>query len=154
MCLALYIASDRQLPLIKQPEYASDCVASPNWLAEAQRFHTATLELSQEAVRLHFSHPHVLYAGSCEGCGCGFNYGREYPEVEDDAEHLRAARESVAELVLYIRESGVREIYTCWLEDETKPILRHRTVTPEALASPDFVFAERELLRIDDTEVL
>jgi hypothetical protein len=33
--------------------------------------------------------------------------------------------------------------------DETKPTARERTVTPETLASPAFVFEEQELLRID-----
>ncbi len=149
MCMALYIASDRPLPLTKQPEYPKDCTSSPTWPREAQRFHTATLQEKQEAVRFHFGYPHVLYAGSYEGCGCGFNYGREYPEAEDDAEHLTAARESVAELVRYVRDSGVREIYSCWFDDEGKPTARERTVAPEALASPDFVFGEQELLRID-----
>jgi hypothetical protein len=100
-------------------------------------------------VRSHFSHPHVLYAGSYEGCGCGFNYGRQYPEAEDDTEHLRAARESVTELVRYVRDSRVREIYCCWFDDESKPMVQQRTVKSELLASPDLVFGERELLVID-----
>lgn len=98
---------------------------------------------------MHFSHPHVLYAGSYEGCGCGFNYGREYPEAEDDAENLIAARESAAELVRYVREARVLELYSCWFDDEAKPTAHQRTVTPETLASPDFIFGEQELLRID-----
>ena len=53
------------------------------------------------------------------------------------------------EWVRYVRDSGVREIYSCWFDDEGKPTARERTVTPEALASPDFVFGEQELLRID-----
>ncbi len=147
--MALYLASDRSLPLTKQPVYPKDCTSSPTWPKEAQRFHTAKLQPTQESVRSHFSHPHVLYAGSYEGCGCGFNYGREYPEVEADAEHLTAARESVAEFVRYVRDSSVREIYSCWFDDETKPTVRERSVTPETLALPDFVFGEQELLRID-----
>jgi hypothetical protein len=149
MCMALYIASDKPLPLTKQPEYAKGCTSSPTWPREAPRFHTATLQPNQEAVRLHFSHPHILYAGSYEGCSCGFNYGREYPAVEDDAEHLKAARESVAELVRYVRDSGVREVYSCCFDDEAKPTVRERSVTPDSLASPDFVFGEQELLKID-----
>jgi len=137
------------LPVTKQPEYRKDAVSSPTWPREAQRFYTATLNTTQEAVRSHFSYPQVLYAGSYEGCGCGFNYGREYPEAEDDAEHLTAARESVAELVRYVRASRVQEIYSCWSDDEAKPTVHQRTVTPEMLASPDFIFREQELLRIE-----
>ena len=149
MCKALYIASDKSLPLTKQPEYPKGCTLSPTWPREAQRFHTATLKPKQEAVRSHFSYPHVLYAGSYEGCGCGFNYGREYPQSENDSEHLTAARESVAELARYVRDSRVREIYSCWFDDEAKPIVRKRTVTPEMLASLEFIFEEQELLTID-----
>lgn|SRR5450756_1437946 len=149
MCKALYIASDRRLPVTRQPEYPKDCTKSPTWPREAQRFHTAVLKPTQEVVHSHFSHPHVLYAGSYEGCGCGFNYGREYPEAEDDAAHLTAACQSVAELVRSVRDSGVREIYSCWFDDEAKPTVHQRTITPETLASPEFVFGDRELLRID-----
>lgn len=123
-------------------------MSSPLWPREAQRFHTAPLRPEQEAVRSHFSLPHVLYAGSYEGCGCGFNFGREYPEAEDDEEHLIAARESVAELVRYVRNSGVREIYSCWFDDEVKPTTHERALTPDTLALPDFFFCEQELVRI------
>jgi hypothetical protein len=149
MCMAVYIASDRPLPLTKQPEYPKDCISSPTWPMEAQRFHTAELRPAQEAVRSHFQFPHVLYAGSYEGCGCGFNFGREYPSDEDDPKHLTVARESVADLIRYVRESGVRQIYSCWFDDEAKPTAHERTVKPEALAAQDFFFREQELLSID-----
>ena len=147
--MALYIASDRPLPLIEQRETSKDAMSSPTWPGEAQRFHTAQLRPEQEAVRAHFSLPHVLYAGSYEGCGCGFNFGREYPDVEDDEGHLIAARESVAELARYVRDSGVREIYSCWFDDEAKPTAKERAVTPDILTSQEFFFAERELVRVD-----
>ena len=149
MCMAIYIASDRLLPVIEQREIPKDAMSSPTWPREAQRFHTAPLHSEQEAVRSHFSLPHVLYAGSYEGCGCGFNFGREYPDAEDDEGQLAAARESVAELVRYVRDSGVREIYSCWFDDETKPTAHERTITLETLASQAFFFREQELLRID-----
>jgi GGDEF domain-containing protein len=82
--MALYIASDTPLPLIQQREISKDAMSSPTWPREAQRFHTAQLRPEQDAVRSHFSLSHVLYAGSYEGCGCGFNFGREYPDAEGD----------------------------------------------------------------------
>jgi hypothetical protein len=69
--------------------------------------------------------------------------------VEDDAQHLTAARESVAELVRFVRAAGVQAIFSCWFDDESAPPLRERTVTPDTLALPNFFFRERELLRID-----
>jgi hypothetical protein len=134
--MALYIASDRPLPLTPP-------------VGEGQHFRTAELKPDQEVVRSHFSNPHVLYAGSYEGCGCGFNYGREHPEREDYPEHLASAKESVAELVRYVHESGVREIYCCWFGDESEPTAHKRTVTPAILGTQDFFFRKRELLTVD-----
>jgi hypothetical protein len=150
--MALYIASDIPLPVIQQHETSKDAIESPSWPLEAQRFHTRTLSPEQEAVRSHFSHTQVLYAGSYEGCGCGFNFGREYPDDETDEGHLTAARESLVELVRYVRESRVQEIYSCWFDDEAQPTVHQRTITPEVLASPDFVFQQQELLRINHGE--
>jgi hypothetical protein len=149
MCMALYIASDKPLPVIKQQKYPKDAISSPTWPQEAQRFYTAELRPERAAVRSHFRFPHVLYAGSYEGCGCGFNFAREYPDVEDDPKHLVVARESVAELVRYVRESGVRQIYSCSFDDEAKPTAHERTLRPEVLAAQDFFFREQELLSID-----
>ena len=73
--------------------------------------------------------PSILFAGSYEGCSCGFNYGREYPESEDEEDHLLAARESVAELVRYVRENQVKQLYACWFDDEALPNESTRTVT-------------------------
>lgn len=149
MCLALHIASDQPLPLIAQREITEDQWSSPTWPREAQRFHTAQLRPAQEVVRSHFRVPHVLYAGSYEGCGCGFNFGRQYPGLENDEDHLTASRESVAELARCVREARVREIYACWFGDESEPTADERVLTPEALASPEFFFREQELLRIE-----
>jgi hypothetical protein len=148
MCRALFLVSDRPLPLIPQREYSQTAMSSPTWPREAQRFHTAELRQEQEVVRSQLSHPHVLYAGSYEGCGCGFNFGREYPDLDEDAEHLIAARESVAELVRYVREAGVREIYCCWFGDEAKPAVHRRAIRPEELGSQGFFFREQELITI------
>lgn len=148
MCLALYLAADRSLPLIPQREYPKDVMSSPTWPQESQRFQTAALRPEQDSVRTHFSHAHVRYAGSYEGCGCGFNFARQYPDFEDDLKHLAVARESVAELLRYVVEYQVREIYVCWFGDEAKPTVHHRTITPNELIVPDFFFREQELLEI------
>jgi hypothetical protein len=149
MCRALYIASDRPLPLVDRAQLPADAIHSPTWPREAQRFYTAELKPKEEAVRSHFNYPHVLYAGSYEGCACGFNYGREHPQSENDIRHSTVARESAAELARYVRANCVREIYHCWMDDETKPIVTRLRVTPETLASPKFFFEDRELLTIE-----
>jgi hypothetical protein len=148
MCKALYLASDRPLPLTRQPQFPQD-LCSATWPNGAQPFHTALLKPAQEVVRSHFRHPHVLYAGSYEGCACGFNYGREHPESESDPNHLAAARESMAALVQYILENNVLEVYSCWMDDEAKPPLYRWLFKPRTLASAGFIFQDRELLTIE-----
>ncbi len=148
MCLALYIASEKALPLIEYPNYPQSVFTLPEWPDMAQRFHISTLKENQEIVRKHFSIPNVVFAGSYEGCSCGFNYGREYPDYEDDKEHLNAARESVGQLVTYIRNNEIKELYACWFDDESLSQVAERTVTIEELSSPTFVFNQKELLRV------
>lgn len=123
MCLALYIASEKALPLIEYPNYPQSVFTLPEWPGMAQRFHISTLKENQEIVRKHFSMPNVVFAGSYEGCSCGFNYGREYPDYEDDKEHLNAARESVGELVTYIRHNEVKSFM---LAGSTTNLFRRR----------------------------
>jgi hypothetical protein len=78
MCMVVYIGSD--VPLRTWPFDA----AKP-------RFYVTEVLAHDSAVKRHFSNPHIYYAGAFEGCGCGFQYGREYPEMEDDREQLAAA---------------------------------------------------------------
>jgi hypothetical protein len=62
-------------------------------------FHVTEVPAQDVAVKQHFSKPHVYYAGAFEGCGCGFQYGREFPGVEVDHEQLAEAEECRAEFM-------------------------------------------------------
>src|SRR4051794_21574189 len=151
MCLALYVTADGPLQIVPLRHYPAGLFNSPAWPREAQRFHTAELSADQYAVRGYFSHSNVLYAGSYEGCGCGFNFGRAFPLGDDDPEHLSAACESVAQLVRYVREFEVRELFCCWSGEESKTPVHRRNVAAEELASPDFYFREQELLTVNNS---
>ena len=148
MCLALYIGSEKVLPLISYPDYPQSVICSPEWPTVAQRFHTQALGEKNQKVRAHFSTSYVVLAGSYERCSCGFNYGREYPDDEDDKDHLLVARESVEELVNYVRKNNVTEIYSCMFNEEALPKESERTVMVEELLSSTFVFKQKELLHI------
>ncbi|HWE00791.1 MAG TPA: hypothetical protein VG326_00170 [Tepidisphaeraceae bacterium] len=110
-------------------------------------FHVTEVSTQDEAVKSQFSKPHVYYAGAFEGCGCGFQYGREYPEVEDDREGLAAAEACRAGIEAYIEEAlrlqPAVEIYACWSGDEAESPSAKR-----ALDHPLFPngFREREFL--------
>lgn len=137
MCLVAYIASRSPLPLVPFQE-------------NAPAFNVTELTEHERPVLSHLALPHVRQAGSHTSCGCGFNEGREHPEVLDDPAAERAdALESSARLARYVREYRVERIYSCWSGDEGESQEFERHITPEDLVAVDFFFRERELLIID-----
>ncbi len=139
MCLAIYIASDEPLPLIV-------------WNEQSPSFHVIDLSEHEQIVRKQFSSPYVYYVGTNEGCGCAFNYGREYPDYEDDPEELKAAEESVARLVDYLSDVvskvGSVQVFSCWEGEGGKSPEDVREVTPDEIRRKDFIFRVPELLII------
>lgn len=136
MCMVVYIGSNEPLPLIP-------------WRDDAPAFNVEALSEFTECVRTHFSRLNIRYAGSHTSCGCGFNEGRDYYDIEfgDPKERVAALRSSV-QLVEYIRAHQVDQVYSCWSGDEDKPQEHAREIAPEALLKEDFVFRERELLTL------
>ena len=137
MCFVIFMASRSPLPLIP-------------WQPAAPAFNVAELSEHEERVRRHFSLPNVRYAGSHTQCGCGFNEGREHPQVyEDPAKERADALVSSSLLARYVREHHVEQIYSCWSGDEGEPPVFERRITPDTLTVEDFFFRERELFRIE-----
>lgn len=137
MCMVAYIASRSPLPLIP-------------WQKDAPAFNVSELTEHEQPVRDQFSLPYIRQAGSHTCCGCGFNEGREHPDVYDDPVAERAdALKSSAQLAAYVREHQVEQIYSCWSGDESQPKEFERHITPSALVADVFFFRERELLIID-----
>jgi hypothetical protein len=135
--MVAYIASRSPLPLIPFHE-------------DAPAFNVSELTEHEQPVVRHLTLPHVRQAGSHTSCGCGFNEGREYPEVYDDPIAARAdALESSSRLARYVREHRVEQIYSCWSGDEGEPMAFDRRIKPEDLVAEDFFFREKELLTID-----
>lgn len=140
MCMVVYIASHAPLPLIPYRE-------------NAPTFNVTDLTEHERSVLQHLALPYVRQAGSHTCCGCGFNEGREHPEVYDDPAVERAdALESSSQLAHYVREHRVEHIYSCWSGDEGEPRESDRRITPDILTAEDFFFRERELLIIDHDE--
>lgn len=137
MCMVAYIASREPLPLIP-------------WQQDSPAFNVTELTEHAQPVVRHLSLPHVRQAGSHTGCGCGFNEGREHPQVYDDPVAERAdALESSSKLARYVREHRVAQIYSCWSGDEGEPKEFERHIRPDDLVAPEFFFRERELLVVD-----
>ena len=137
MCMAVYIASDSPLTLVP-------------WNEADPRFYVADLDGDDSAVRRHFAEAHVYYAGSHEGCGCGFQYG-QYPEIEDEDRPRK--RDSLNRFADYLdRETanvGTVHVFACWEGDQTAPPEHRRKLAPEDLRRDDFFFLEHELTTIE-----
>ena len=139
--MAIYIAARSPLPLIPLQQ-------------DAPAFNVTALTAYEEPVCRHFTLQYICQAGSHTGCGCGFNEGREYPEVYSNlATERAAALQSSAQLARYVREHQIEQIYSCWSGDESKPQESLRSVTPDALLDEAFFFRERELLTINQREM-
>ncbi len=135
--MVAYIASREPLPLIP-------------WQQDLPAFNVTELTERERPVVRHFSLPHVRQVGSHTHCGCGFNEGREHPQVYDDPVAERAAAlESSSQLARYVREHRIEQIYSCWSGDEGEPKEFERHIGPGDLVAPEFFFRERELLVID-----
>jgi hypothetical protein len=136
MCLEIFIASNKPLPLIP-------------WNDEAPTFHVIDLFDDAEAVRNHFNEPFVYYAGAFEGCGCAFNYDAEVAEPDE----LKASEQSLNSLVVYLENSlsngATIKLFSCWAGDENKSPESFRTVAPKEIQKADFVFETPELLTIE-----
>ncbi len=134
--MMVYIAASQPLDLIP-------------WNDAHPAFYISDLIEFDSSVRDQFSAEHVYYAGSHEGCGCGFQYG-EYPHFDDDERPLKRA--SLDAFAAYLSRQLERvdaiELYACWDGDQAAAPEHRRALTPRALESEDFYFLQKELSRI------
>jgi hypothetical protein len=135
MCLMVYLAADEPLPLVA-------------WNDTEPAFHVAATAPDEERVRTMFSKEHVVYAGSYEGCGCGFQYGEVSAQSVDPLERKKRRR-SLDELGAYLSRElprvGPIEIYVCWDGDQDSLPEHRRNLTPASLKAETFFFMRKEL---------
>jgi len=133
--MLVFIASDFELPTFP-------------WDQARPRFHVTELTEQDEPVRGKFAKPHVYYAGSHEGCGCGFQYG-EYEGFEEEADlhDKQASRRQLAEyLAIALQHQAEVELFACWGGDQAvMPEHRERLRVADLLGARTF-FRERELV--------
>jgi len=130
MCMMIYIASDRPLPLIE-------------WHDESPAFHVRELSADEQVVRAHFRKAFIYYAGSHEGCGCGFAYGRWPADGEDYTREDAAARRSVRRLSEYLASAardGAIELLACWQGEQEAPPDEYVIVSSSEIGGPSFSF--------------
>lgn len=118
MCLAVYVAADAPLP-------------ESRWNEHAPSFYLESIPESA-GVRRQFRHAHVYYAGSHEGCGCGFfKRGRDGEELEQRQQNYRALASVLAPRV---GAGADIQLFTCWEGD-----LMARPETTEVITLPQLL---------------
>lgn len=153
MCLVLYIGSDTECPLRSPQDFTLIDPDDISWPSNVIQFSVQNLTEDNKAVSQHFSTIHVKYAGSFEGCGCGFNasYYPEWEEPPEEDHHYLAGRESRRLLREYIETHRIRQIYACWSGDESLATESTLDITHEQITNPNFEIPERVMLRISES---
>lgn len=142
MCMTYYLGCQRDAPLT-----AAYSTTSPVfYVSEPQVVDVAAVLAT---VRQHLPFPIIRCLGSHTGCGCGFrNDG--FGVVSMNPEDIAARQADHEALAAYLRALPQQslQIYICWAGDEAVPPEHFRTCSIAELASPDFIFHERELITL------
>jgi hypothetical protein len=132
MCLAVYFGTD-------QP------VQEVSWNKDRPTFYVEEVNASEPA-RKQFSGKYVYYAGSHQGCGCGFSKDGEPPE---ELASCQANYNALAAVLRTAIQHGSKvQVFTCWEGDQTDEPESERSVTVRALTEPSFELQQLELLNV------
>jgi hypothetical protein len=135
MCLAIYVASDHELP-------------TSEWDKDRPAFYLEPLSRA-EAVRKRFRYEQVYYAGSHEGCGCGFSKdGLEDDEIDEHQRNYLALGQIVRDA---LAKDAKIQIFTCWEGSQSAQPESISSITPKILESPEYELKELELLDVHET---
>jgi hypothetical protein len=138
MCIAVYLGALEPLPLVP-------------WDERHRGFHVDAIDETQEqdrVVRERLGTPYVYYAGSSDGCGCGFQFqqdpewAKERGEYELELATLRAFRDYLDSALQQLHE--VR-FFAFWEGESWKEPMEHRRLVPDDLTREDFLFVEGEV---------
>jgi hypothetical protein len=136
MCLAVYIASDSQLPLI-------------GWDENKPSFHVAELNGEyDEKVRLQFSKPFVYYVGSHTNCGCGFAFSGFIKDEDDMTETSQSMKQLSNYLSEVTQTYSVIELYVCWEGDQSEKPDYTGEISASEVGDKKFQFQEKQFLEI------
>lgn len=115
MCLAVYIASDAELPLIPFVRGSSAIF---------------TQSVARDCLPPHVRRRHVVNVGAYGGCGCGFlAEGVVPPSLA--AEKVTRSLDSLAQYAATAARASDLDVIACWMGDEDEP-------TPAGDVTPDF----------------
>ncbi len=139
MCYAIYIASNNECPVLE-------------WDESNPGFYLEPLDERQKIASKQFTKPHIYYAGSHEGCGCGFFTD---PDYHDEDDNLEQAKKSIASLIdllkAQLKASSEIELFVCWEGDENKRPKRKLRMNPEDLRSQPLPLQELDFIIFSNT---
>ena len=151
MCIAVYIGADRELPLDNEVN------------GGYTTFHVEIARRTTAKFQNILAMPYIYYAGSFEGCGCGFQYmSRDQLEQElartndpEDYELIEnewfQQQKSVELLSKYLAKAvinGPVYVYITWEGEEGLPLHYQQTVTPDYFGGECFKIEEHGLLTV------
>jgi len=156
MCKMIYLASDKELPVIpmNNTDFDSELVLEfDSELDTVTGIYIEELPETETVVRKHFTKRFVYNAYTYQGCGCRFGFDLDYEMPEAAIEVQTICHKCTEQLFQYLRENvvigEVLEIYCCWggaeyLDRDTE---RDREIDLNRLAIEDYYFAfeERQL---------
>jgi hypothetical protein len=123
MCLALYIAASKPLPVIP-------------WNPKKPTFHVVPLPENMQEVRNLLPYPHIYYVGSHEGCSCAFNYEHEFKSALKLRDYLRKALTVVDEIEGFSYRPG----------QKTVNVMHSVIISPGGVALPEFFLQDGQRL--------
>jgi hypothetical protein len=138
MCYAIYIGTDKEQdvkPFVEGATY----------------LYFEKVGLEDAGILSKFSKPHVYFAGSYQGCSCGFVYDTENWDDADTEEpegddHRRSAQELVDFLKVATRTEDV-EYYCCWDGDFNMPAETSKEINMNTIEVDNyFEITEREFI--------
>ncbi|MCX6898680.1 MAG: hypothetical protein NT105_08280 [Verrucomicrobia bacterium] len=146
-----YIGADNELPLIEPQNWKEVDAKQDGWQSKVVPFSVELLDENNRIVAQKFQLAHVRYAGSFEGCGCGFGACVIEEDPDPPDEHELAGRVSRERLYDYIIKNQVNALYCCWAGDEGQAIKHSEVLDPEKILDLHFDFLERTFYTIRKT---
>jgi hypothetical protein len=129
MCLAIYVGTTVELPLVA-------------W-TDRPAFHVDALEGHRE-VRRRIDRPFLYDVGAHTGCACGFV---EPAPSDDEHASWSTSIDAFSEWLRGAVDGGPIEVLVCWMGDESKKATR-RTVGLDTVRDVDFDAAWNQPIRL------
>jgi hypothetical protein len=128
----LYLGSDMPLP-------------TSEWKKESPAFFLSETDGNIKKAKRHFTKPNVYYAGSYEGCGCGFFFS-EFNDPEDYDIRKNTARGLVNMIERSLLSSHSAELLVTWAGCEKKKPKRRLEMNPQELLGEEFPLEEQDFV--------